>query len=167
MKVVISDTNIFIDLLNVDLLDTFLKLPLEVHTTDFIIYELREEQVEVITEKINDKKITLNEANEEEYTEILEQMKERESLSLDDHSVYYYAKKLSATILTGDRAFRNFAEEKHIEVRGILWVLDEIITNELLNKTEMVSKLTCLMETNKRLPSDECERRLEKWKSKK
>ena len=66
MKVVISDTNIFIDLLNADLLDTFLKLPLEVHTTDFVINELREEQAEIITEKMNEKKITLNEANEEE-----------------------------------------------------------------------------------------------------
>ncbi len=40
--VVVSDTNIFIDLISVDLLDEFFRLPFEIHTTDFIIHELKE-----------------------------------------------------------------------------------------------------------------------------
>ena len=163
MKVIISDTNIFIDLLNIDLLDTFLKLSFEVHTTDFVINELIEEQAKVINSKIKEKKVMLNEANEEEYAEILEQMKERETLSIVDHSVYYYAKKLKATILTGDKTLRNYAEDKNMEARGILWVFDEIISKRQLNKTEMVKKLKSLMETNKRLPKEECKSRLDRW----
>lgn len=37
MEIVISDTNIFIDLWNIGLLERFCELPLSIHTTDFII----------------------------------------------------------------------------------------------------------------------------------
>ena len=40
--VVVNDTNIFIDLLSIDLLDEFFLLPLSIHTNDFIINELTE-----------------------------------------------------------------------------------------------------------------------------
>lgn len=36
MEIVISDTNIFIDLWNIGLLERFCELPLSIHTTDFI-----------------------------------------------------------------------------------------------------------------------------------
>lgn len=39
-KIVVSDTNIFIDLISVNLLDGFFSLPWEVHTTDMIMKEL-------------------------------------------------------------------------------------------------------------------------------
>ncbi len=38
-KVVVSDTNIFIDLISVNLLDGFFGLPWEIHTTDMIMKE--------------------------------------------------------------------------------------------------------------------------------
>ena len=38
--IVVSDTNIFIDLVKLDLLGDFFSLPWEVHTTDFVINEL-------------------------------------------------------------------------------------------------------------------------------
>ena len=36
--VVVSDTNIFIDLYTADLLDEFFSLTIHIHTTDFIIH---------------------------------------------------------------------------------------------------------------------------------
>ena len=38
--IVVNDTNIFIDLLDIGLLDYFFQLPWEVHTTDFVMFEL-------------------------------------------------------------------------------------------------------------------------------
>lgn len=40
MKIAISDANIFIDLIAIDLIDQFFKLPLDLHTTDLVINEL-------------------------------------------------------------------------------------------------------------------------------
>lgn len=39
-KIVVSDTNIFLDLISIDLLDRFFELPFKVYTTDFIINEI-------------------------------------------------------------------------------------------------------------------------------
>lgn len=39
-RIVVSDTNIFFDLLSVDLLDTFFELPCTITTTDFVIEEI-------------------------------------------------------------------------------------------------------------------------------
>ena len=40
---VVNDTNIFIDLISVDLLDDFFNLPIGVHTTDLVLNELTDE----------------------------------------------------------------------------------------------------------------------------
>lgn len=165
MKLVVSDTNIFIDLLNTDLLEKFLELPIEVHTTDFVISELKDEQAEVIIKKATENKIHIIEASDVEYDEIINQKKEKETLSIVDHSVYYYAKKLSAMILTGDKTFRKYAEVNKIEVKGILWTFDELNKKKLMGKEQLAQKLTTLMGTNKRLPLDECNNRIKKWKN--
>lgn len=39
--IVVSDTNVFIDLISVGLHELFLSLPMEVHTTDMVIYEVK------------------------------------------------------------------------------------------------------------------------------
>jgi hypothetical protein len=59
MKICISDTNIFIDLLSIDLLDAFLELPYEIQTTDFVLLELHNEQLATVESKIKENKIIL------------------------------------------------------------------------------------------------------------
>jgi predicted nucleic acid-binding protein len=164
MKIVISDTNIFIDLLNTALLEDFLKLKIEVHTTDFVLVELYAEQVKILEKKIEDEQLIIDKANEDDLDEIIKLQSEKTSLSINDISVYYFAKKQKAMILTGDRSFRKYAEENEIEVKGILWIFDELLNNELLSKKVLAGKLRTLMKTNKRLPRDEVISRLGKWK---
>ena len=43
MEIVVNDTNIFIDLHSIRLLDQFFELPITVHTVDFVINELTDE----------------------------------------------------------------------------------------------------------------------------
>ncbi|MCJ7555026.1 MAG: hypothetical protein MUO34_14230 [Ignavibacteriaceae bacterium] len=163
MKLLISDTNIFIDLINIDLLDTFLKLEYEFHTTDFVINELSDEQNKILAEKINKNKIIIDKADENDLSEIIELQSEKRSLSIIDFSVFYFAKKQNAMILTGDKSFRNYATEQKFEVKGVLWILDQIIDTGLLGSADMISRLETLMITNKRLPKEECDKRLKKW----
>ncbi len=49
-KIVVSDTNIFIDLISVNLLDGFFSLPWEVHTTDMIMKELKDSAQKAVVE---------------------------------------------------------------------------------------------------------------------
>ena len=60
MEIVISDTNIFIDLWNIGLLERFCELPLSIHTTDFIIGELKAQGVkDAIAQLHQEGKITI------------------------------------------------------------------------------------------------------------
>ena len=164
MTIVISDTNIFIDLITIDLLNDFLELPFEVHTTDFVVSELNDQQVNVIKEKIEGNKIKVNTADEKELEEIMDLQRSKSSLSIQDFSVFFFARKNNATILTGDKAFRNFAEEKEMDVKGILWIFDEIEKAILKDRIILAEKLENLFSINTRLPKDECEKRIKIWR---
>jgi len=164
MRICISDTNIFIDLINIDLLDAFLELPYEIQTTDFVLLELNDEQLNTIQTKIDLDKIAVNSADEKEIEEIVNLQKTRPSLSIEDFSVYFFAKKNNATILTGDKTFRAFAEQKKIEVNGILWIFDEIEKSILKERNVLADRLEKLTTINTRLPKDECEKRIKLWK---
>lgn len=49
-KVVVNDTNVFIDLFDVGLLEEFFSLPWEVHTTELVMLELlREGETETVS----------------------------------------------------------------------------------------------------------------------
>lgn len=50
VKIVVSDTNIFIDLISVNLLDGFFSLPWEIHTTDMIMRELKDSNQKVVVD---------------------------------------------------------------------------------------------------------------------
>jgi len=72
MEIVISDTNIFIDLWNIGLLELFCELPLSIHTTDFIIGELKTQGVkDAIAQLHQEGKITIKTFKSNEYAEIM------------------------------------------------------------------------------------------------
>jgi predicted nucleic acid-binding protein len=65
-------------------------------------------------------------------------------------------------MLTGDRKMREIAEEVGIEVRGSIWIIDELLKNDLITPEKAISLLEQLMFTNSRLPKNEIERRINK-----
>lgn len=98
MKIVISDTNIFIDLISIDLLDAFFDLPYEIQTTDFVLFELNKDQQDALQIKIDSIKMFVNAADEQDLEEIVELQKTKPTLSIQDFSVFYFAKKNYALI---------------------------------------------------------------------
>lgn len=71
--IVVNDTNIFIDLISVDLLDEFFSLPIDIHTTDFVVHELIEPfQQEKVVSYIQQNKLTVKFHSAIEVMEIVE-----------------------------------------------------------------------------------------------
>ena len=109
-KIVVNDTNVFIDLYEVGLLEEFFSLPWEVHTTDFVMLELqREGQHETVAKYKADKRLVVPVFEAKEMSEIgtlFQQNMNKTNLSLTDCSVWYYAKVNNYILLTGDRKLR-------------------------------------------------------------
>lgn len=97
-KLVISDTNILLDLISVDMLEVFFSLPCDFSTTDFVISEIiQPAQIKAIEKYTKSKKLDIVSFNFEEIIEITDiHSNNTNNASITDCSVWYYAKKLAA-----------------------------------------------------------------------
>lgn len=164
---VVSDTNIFFDLLSVDLLSDFFQLPCKIATTDFVINEIiQPEQLKKIQAFIDSKKLDVAAFESDEVNIINEIHKNRDNnVSFTDCSVWYYAKEKNGRLLTGDGKLRKAAEEDNVKVSGILYIFDNLLEYEILDKISCAKKLEQLMQLNMRLPKNECEKRIKRWRT--
>lgn len=164
MRVVINDANIFIDLVHLEMLPVFSKLNFDMYTTDFILEELNSAQRVLVNKLIESEELVVIETNEfEDYSGISNLLEHTNGLSFEDCSVWYYSKKMNGTLLTGDAKLRKQAEKDEVEVRGIIFIFDEIVEQNLLIPEEAALKLTQLKQLNARLPKKEIDRRILNW----
>ncbi len=163
MAIAVNDANIFIDLIEIKLIDSFFELKLDLHTTNLVLSELDFEQQLIIKKHITKKRLTVKILNEEELLILKAKEITSSKLSKQDISVYAYAKDLEAIILTSDRRLRIEAKSKGFEVHGILWVFESMMIEKLIKPKKAIEKLTELMGINTWLPKDECRKRIEKW----
>ncbi len=167
-KIVVSDTNIFLDLISVNLLERFFLLPCDFCTTDFVISEIeRPEQSKEINKFVKAKKLVVVSFDFEELSEINEKFANNtNNASLTDCSVWHYAKKCGGRLLTGDGKLRRAAEKDNVKVSGILYVFDKLVEYGIVDKLSAADSLECLTQINMRLPKNECEKRILQWRKK-
>ncbi len=168
-KIVVNDTNVFIDLYEVGLLEEFFSLPWEVHTTDFVMLELqREGQHETVAKYKADKRLVVPVFEAKEMLEIgnmFQQYVNRTNLSLTDCSVWYYAKVNNYILLTGDRKLRTTSVLDGVEVHGVIYVFDALVEFDMISRQVAVEKLQQLYIINSRLPKEEIDKRINLWKA--
>lgn len=164
LPIAINDANLFIDLCEIQLTATFFGLPLVFHTTQLILNELEDEQVAQIQPYIQNGSLYVRHLSREEIENLDTLSLHSRKLSRQDLSVYFYAREIDdCMILTGDNRLRKEAQRQGFEVHGILWVLEQIVTHQLLPKKEVAAALQYLMLVNAWLPIKECRETLEKW----
>lgn len=154
-----------IDLFNINLLETFIKLNFEINTTDFVMKEVDKipEQKEKIAPLIDSGELKVNAFSTEELLKVIQKNQANNGISIEDCSVWYWAEQNKAIILTGDRRLRNVASKSGIEVHGSLWILDEFVRQQILNYSQACQAIKDLMSSNDRLPKKECNRRVTLW----
>ena len=165
-RIIVNDTNIFVELLELGVLERFFTLPWEIYTTDFVMLELlREGLSEKVEMYSNGNLLKIIKFDEEELLNIIDfwqQYKRRTNMSLNDCSAWYFAKKHQFLLLTSNRMLEPalYAGE---EVQGILYVIDQLIKESVLSKQIAISKIKLLGMSNPRLPKDEIEKRVKQW----
>jgi rRNA-processing protein FCF1 len=166
MDVVVSDTNIFIDLYSIDLLNEFFALPFHIHTVDFVINEITEEiQKKTVLKFAEQKKLIVKTHSGKELQEINEFSTScKGNLSFVDCSVWRYAQINQYRLLTGDKRLRSQAMSAGVTVAGIIYIFDQFVEHGLLSPADAAEKLEILLKYNNRLPKREIEARLSKWR---
>lgn len=159
MKLHINDANILMDIVKLDLTASFLALEFELYTTDFVFAEMEPEQQEQL---LSDTLIKIG-ANQEEMNAIFELSEQHTGLSYEDCSTWYFAQKMDGILVTGDGKLRTKARASGVEVRGMIYIIEQIKDQGLLPIADCIEKLSLLKELNDRLPINEIENRIQTW----
>ncbi len=160
--VVVSDTNILIDLYEIGLIDFFFSHMIEIHTTDFVINEIKTVELRnLIEEYINSGLLRVDSIPNDKLIDVLELISG--NLSITDCSVWYLSKRNNWILLTGDKNLRNKAQKDGVKVKGILFLLDVFVSEGKMNKTHAAFLLRTLQKINNRLPRKDIESRLSAW----
>lgn len=163
IKVAVTDANIFIDLIILELHAYFFQLECHIHTTREVFDQLNTGQKQKIQQFCDSGQLLIYNFNSEEIAELY-LLDLPKGLEPADRTVYYYAGKLKAVVLSGDNKLRKFCESKGLKVYGIIWLFDQLVEKGLLDNATAVVKLEKLLDYNDRLPVEEIMKRLKKWK---
>ena len=162
MDIIVNDTNIFIDLFTSGLLDEFHCLPIEVHTVDFVINELTDdEQRKAVEFFVNSNHLKVHNLSGEEILDVANF--QTGNLSFTDCAVCHYAKKNDYTLLTGDAQLRKQAIKSNVKVKGIIYVFDILVEYQVITPQLAAERISLLYKINQRLPKKEIEERITRW----
>lgn len=162
MKIAVQDANVLIDLIECGLFEQFFELGIETYSTSLVLLEIRNlEQRIKIDEVIRKRLLKISTITTQKYLVLSAQ--QSRGLSVADLSVLELAKNLDATLLTGDAALRRTAKERAVVVKGILWVLDQMVAQQVIANREAATRLRLLQVRNPRLPQDEIDKRIKLW----
>lgn len=158
-KVLVSDTNIWIDLHRGGLLEAAFALPYQFVTTDFVWRELRRPpgtDLEALG-------LYVQALPEDGVQKLFSLRTTLRNPSLADVSCYYLATVHQWTLLTGDKAIRRVCESENMDVRGTLWVMDQLYEHQLVPAAKLAEALLAILNAGGRLPVAECNHRIDFW----
>jgi hypothetical protein len=165
MKLAVTDANIFIDLIKLQMLALLFNIDMEIHTTGEIVDQLNDQQLVHLNKFIDTGHLQVHYLSVAQLQEVIEMAAPR-ALELADKSVAWLSLQLVATVLTGDGPLRKFCQTKHLDVRGIIWLFDVFVERGLATPQSAADKMESLLCFNSRLPKDECAHRIQQWRTK-
>jgi len=165
MRILINDANILIDLVELDLLQEFSQLNFELCTTDFVLAEIDEIQRAQFDAIIEAGQLTIIVTEtDEDYGGISGLLSGGGGLSVEDCSTWHYSRKMGGILVTGDGNLRKIAIADGIEVRGIIYLFDELLSQNLITHKQAIDKIKQLTSINNRLPMQIIRLRIAQWK---
>lgn len=155
----IIDTNVLIDLHRGEILRQFFALPYRFSAPDVIIDELEDPDGGLLMGY----GLQRGELSGERVLEVYELSGYHRNIALNDLFALVLAASTGVTLLTGDNRLRTLATKHNVQVHGILWVLDDMISKNKLKPVEAHRALTKMLENGSRLPLGECQARFRQW----
>ncbi len=165
MKLIVTDTNVFFDMMSIEVLPDFFGLDYEICTTDFVVNEIiRIDQAEQIQNFIRSKQLTVYKLSSDEIEEVVNLKTKRNLRRITDKSVLWKALQLKCRLVTGDKNLRSEAEEQGLEVNGSLWVIRTLVETKIIFPAVAAELLEKLKIVNDSLPKEEIDKLIKKYK---
>ncbi len=153
-QIVIKDSCIIFDLIDLNLIDHFFQLDYIVMTTSLVVNEITDiSQLMEVKKYIENGNLIKDQKGQ--FDSINEIYAECSGLSLPDCSVLELANRENGIILSADKSLRNESERRKIEVHGVLWIVKELISREVISAKQAIEKLSIYTTINERAPQKE------------
>lgn len=168
MKIAVTDACIFLDLFKLMLLETFLRIDPEIHTSRDVVEDLPDNQKTQLLGLASSGKLFIHNISEQDRIRLLKTPFPK-TLSQVDKAMLFLAMRLNALVISSDMMVRKHAIGDSIEYHGILWIFDQLVKADLLTMPEACSKLEGLVignlvyQNNLELVS-EMNKRLRMWR---
>jgi rRNA maturation endonuclease Nob1 len=162
-EIVIKDSCILFDLVELNLIKGFFQLDVIAFTTQSVIEEINnDEQWKIIETYIISGKLIIDKLGT--YEDITEIESQYAALSFTDSSVLELAIRKKAVLLTSDGSLRKISISKQVSVRGLLWIIEELSLRNIITVESAIEKLNTYSEVNSRAPIKEIQNLIDKLK---
>lgn len=157
----VTDTNVWIDLQVGNLLDNVFELDVRWLIPDLIGHELGDDVKHLLIEwGLEERSLS-----GDEIEAVVELGATYSAPSRTDVATLVVARAENGILVTGDQALREAAQEENIDVHGTLWVVDALVETDTIAPGEAARALQLMMEASRRLPKQEVNRRIERWRT--
>lgn len=147
-QLLISDTNIIIDLEEGGLLLALFLLPYEFAVPDILFTEELEEQ----HGHLIDMGLAIKELNSSSMNYISELVERYSGPSTIDCAALALAAQERCPLITGDKRLRNAADQEQVEKLGLLWILEQMLIHQLVSVDKLDCSVALMRSAGSRLP---------------
>lgn len=140
--------------MDLKLLQDFFKLDYEFYTTPQVIGEItHDDQISEIEQYIQAEILLID--NQGTLESIQELYNYFPGLSFADSSVLELTSRVNGILLSSDKGLRNITRKNNLIVKGVLWIIEEMVNMGILTKEIAVQKLLDYPMINTRVPNNE------------
>jgi len=150
MQLLISDTNILIDLEEGGLMEELFRLPYEFTVPDILFAE----ELEAQHSHLLDMGLLQGELASATLQYAVELIQRSVGVSRNDCFALALARQEQCPLLTGDQQLRNVAGREGVIVMGTLWVVTQLVRHLVITKEEAKASYRRMRENGRRLPWD-------------
>jgi len=162
-NILINDSCIIFDLVDLELLQEFFQLDYSFYTTPQVISEFTDDgQISEIEQCIHQKILKIDPYGALETIQNLYDI--NPGLSFADCSILELAIRVNGILLTSDKSLRKISMKNNLEIRGILWIIAELIEKEIISTHLAISRLENYHNFNLRIPKTEIRQLIDKLK---
>lgn len=153
------DSSVILDFHKVGLLDTLFSLPFAFVVTNLITEDLDEPDLQTLINA----GVRVEALDGPQFEAVADIADRFPDLSIYDSSLLWWAKLHSVGILTGDKPLRLVAHSQKVLCHGSIWLLEQLIARGTIPRPEAAVALSRMLSLGRRLPVDECKKRIAEW----